>query len=132
MGRWAYTVLRVLFGAWFLASGIEYFLPFNLQPLGGTARAQEFTLALIHSGLFAWVKVAEVAIGLAVLANRAILPAALLCLPLTVVIGWWNFVLDPGAIQCSFGVFTAGCNAMLLWPFRRELLALVRWSPVPA
>ena len=131
-GNKAYTAARIVFGAWFLASGVEFFLPFNLQPLGSTPLAREFTLALIHSGLFGAVKAAEVLIGLAVLANRAVLPAALACLPLTAVIGWWNFVLDPGAVQCSFGVVTVAGNAMLLWPFRRELHALLRWSPVPA
>lgn len=125
--RWLYTAVRVVFGGWFLFSGIEYFTPFNLQPLGKTPLAQEFTLAMIHSGLFAWIKVAEVLIALAVLSNRAVLPAALACAPLTVVIAYWNFALDPGVVEYGFGALTVIFNAILLWPWRSELLALLRW-----
>ena len=94
---------------------------------GHTPLAREFTLAMIHSGLFAWIKVMEVLIALAVLANRAVLPAALACAPLTVVIAYWNFVLDPGVVEYVFGALTVLCNAVLLWPWRRQLFALLRW-----
>lgn len=123
----AFTIARIIFGAWFLFSGAEYFSPFDLQPLGNTPLAREFTLALIHSGLFAWIKVLEVVVGLLLLINRAILPAALATAPVTVVIAYWNFVLDPGLIEYAFGVATVAFNAMLLWPYRSQLMALLRW-----
>jgi uncharacterized membrane protein YphA (DoxX/SURF4 family) len=122
-----FTVARLIFGGWFLFSGVEYFTPFDLQPLGNTPLAQEFTLALIHSGLFAWIKVMEVAAAIVILANRAVLPAALACVPLNIVIGYWNFVLDPGVVEYAFGIVTLLLNAILLWPWRQELLGLLRW-----
>ena len=122
-----YTATRVIFGAWFLFSGAEYFSPFDLQPLGNTPLAREFTLALIHSGLFAIIKIMEVVIGALLLMNRAILPAALATAPLTAVIAYWNFVLDPGVVEYIFGALTIIMNAILLWPYRLELFALVRW-----
>lgn len=127
----AFTTARLVFGAWFLFSGAEYFSPFDLQPLGNTPLAREFTLALIHSGLFAWIKVFEVAVGFLLLINRAILPAALTTAPVTVVIAYWNFVLDPGPIEYAFGAATIAFNAMLLWPYRSELMALLRWRDQP-
>lgn len=123
-----YTATRVVFGAWFLFSGAEYFSPFDLQPLGNTPLAREFTLALIHSGLFAIIKFMEVVIGALLLLNRAILPASLATAPLTVVIAYWNFVLDPGIVEYVFGALTVIMNAVLLWPYRLELFALVRWQ----
>lgn len=123
-----YTATRVIFGAWFLFSGAEYFSPFDLQPLGNTPLAREFTLALIHSGLFAIIKLMEVVIGALLLINRAILPAALATAPLTVVIAYWNFVLDPGIVEYVFGALTIIMNAILLWPYRLELFALIRWQ----
>jgi uncharacterized membrane protein YphA (DoxX/SURF4 family) len=126
----AYTVARLLFGAWFLFSGVEYFLPLGLQPLGKTPLAQEFTLALIHSGLFAWIKVMEVIVGVLALINRGLLPAALACAPLTVVIAYWNFVLDPGVVEYSFGILTIICNAILIWPYRERLRPLLQWRGV--
>ncbi len=68
----AYTIARIIFGAWFLFSGAEYFTNLGIQPLGTTPLAQEFTLALIHSGLFAWIKVMELVVGALVLANRGV------------------------------------------------------------
>lgn len=124
----AYTIARLAFGAWFLFSGVEYFLPLGLQPLGKTALAQEFTLAMIHSGLFAWIKIIEVIVGILTLINRGILPAALACAPLTVVIAYWNFVLDPGVVEYSFGLATILCNAILIWPFRERLWPLLLWK----
>lgn len=124
-----YTIARLVFGAWFLFSGGEYFLPgLGLQPLGKTPLAREFTLALIHSGLFAWIKAVEVIVGALALINRGILPAALACAPLTVVIAYWNFVLDPGLVEYSFGIVTIVCNAILIWPFRDHLWPLLRWK----
>ncbi|MES2303649.1 MAG: hypothetical protein V4521_16515 [Pseudomonadota bacterium] len=47
--------------------------------------------------------------------------------PLNVVIGYWNFVLDPGVVEYAFGIVTLLLNAILLWPWRRELIGLLRW-----
>lgn len=96
----------------FSFSGVEYFTPFDLQPLGNTPLAQEFTLALIHSGLFAWMKVMEVVAALLILANRAVLPAALPAAPLNIVTGYWNFLLDPGVVEYAFGIVTLLLNAI--------------------
>lgn len=124
-----YAFVRIVFGLWFLFSGVEYFTPFDLQPLGNTLVAQEFTLALIHSGLFAIIKLMEIGIGVLLLANRGILPASLACAPLTAVIGYWNFVLDPGVVEYTFGIATIACNAILLWPYRSHIWPLLRWQP---
>lgn len=113
-----YHVSRIVYGGWYLFSGIEYFLPYNLQPLGNTPLGQEFTLALIHSGLFAWIKVAEIAIAVAVLADRAMPLAAAASVPLTIVIAYWNFVLEWGVVEVVFGTLTILFNAALLWPYR--------------
>jgi uncharacterized membrane protein YphA (DoxX/SURF4 family) len=123
----AYTIARIIFGVWFLFSGAEYFTDLGIQPLGTTPIAQEFTLALIHSGLFAWIKVMEVVIGALVLANRGVFTAAVACVPLTVVIAYWNFVLDPGLIPDLFGIATIGLNAILIWPNRDRLWPLLLW-----
>lgn len=124
----AFTIVRLIFGAWFLFSGVEFFTPLDLQPLGHTPIAREFTLALIHSGLFAWIKAMEVAVGVLMLINRAVLPAALATAPITVVIAYWNFVLDPGPIEYAFGAMTVVANAMLLWPYRARIMPLLMWS----
>ena len=123
----AYTLSRLLFGGWFLYFGLEYFLPWDLQPLGNSPLAREFTLALIHSGLFAWIKALEFLVGVLMLANRAVFPAALAIAPVTVVICYWNFVLDPGVIEYTAGILCALCNAIMIWPNRDRLTPMLIW-----
>lgn len=113
-----YHTSRIIYGLWYLISGIEYFLPYDLQPLGNTPLGQEFTLALIHSGLFAWIKIAEIAIAIAVLADRMMPLTAAASVPLTIVIWYWNFVLEWGVVEVIFGTLTVLFNAILLWPYR--------------
>lgn len=126
----AYHVSRILFGLWFTYAGVEYFLPqFFTQPLGDMKPAHDFTVALIDSGIFVWVKVLELVIGVCVLANRWVLAAGLACLPLTVVITWWNVVLEGTALPLAFGVLTPALNLAILWPFRRLIWPLLLANP---
>ena len=128
---WLFRISRLLFGAWFLFSGVEFFLPLGLQPLGHEVLARELTLALIHSGLFAWVKITEIVVGGLVLINRGVLPAALAVVPGTVVIVYWNLGLEHGWIELAFGLATPLLNLILLFPFRDRLIALLIWKAEP-
>lgn len=127
----AFHATRWIFGLWFFGAGVEYFLPWDLQPLGEVPAARAFTLALIDSGIFAVVKILEAVIGLCILANRWVLPAALAALPLTFVISWWNVVLEGSTVPILFGIVTPVFNAVLLWPFRHLLCPLMVAKPEP-
>jgi hypothetical protein len=128
----AYTIVRVIFGLWFTYAGIEYFIP-GLQPFGTTAIAQQFTHALVDSGLMLIVKIMELVGGVLILLNRAVLPSALAMLPLSVVIAFWNIVLDPvPPVGYAFGVVTPLFNLILIWPYRERLMPLMVWKPASA
>ncbi|MGF7171779.1 hypothetical protein FHS91_003480 [Sphingobium xanthum] len=128
----AYMIVRVIFGLWFTYAGIEYFIP-GLQPFGTTAIAQQFTHALVDSGLMLIVKIMELIGGVLILLNRAVLPSALAMLPLSVVIAFWNIVLDPvPPVGYAFGVVTPLFNLILIWPYRERLMPLMVWKPASA
>lgn len=128
----AYTIVRVIFGLWFTYAGIEYFIP-GVQPFGTTAIAQQFTHALVDSGLMLIVKIMELIGGVLILLNRAVLPSALAMLPLSVVIAFWNIVLDPvPPVGYAFGVVTPLFNLILIWPYRARLIPLLAWKPASA
>ena len=128
----AYTIVRVIFGLWFTYAGIEYFIP-GLQPFGTTAIAQQFTHALVDSGLMLIVKIMELVGGVLILLNRAVLPSALAMLPLSVVIAFWNIVLDPvPPVGYAFGIVTPLFNLILIWPYRERLMPLMVWKPASA
>jgi uncharacterized membrane protein YphA (DoxX/SURF4 family) len=120
-----YHLSRLILGLWYLFSGVEFFTPFNLQPLGHTPLGQEFTLALIHSGIFAWIKGLEIIIALLVLADRLMPLVAAAAVPLTAVIAYWNFALEWGVIEVIFGALTVMFNAVLLWPYRSFYLPIL-------
>jgi hypothetical protein len=131
MFRWVYHVSRVVFGAWFLFSGLAHFLIPGWQPMGVHQPAIDFTQALIDSGLFTWIKVLEVVLGVTMLANRLMPLTVIALIPLNVVICYWNFVLDPGLIDYVFGVLTIVFNAVLAWAWRGYFWPLLAWRGKP-
>ena len=51
----------------------------------------------------------------------------MLGLPVSVVVAYWNFVLEPGVVEWAFGAATLAMNAILLWPYRERLMTLLVW-----
>ena len=126
--KWVYHASRLVFGGWWLFSGLMHFLWPQLQPLGDEPASIAFTQALMASGLFNWVKVLEVILGLTMLANRAMPLTVIALIPLNVVIVYWNFVLDEGAVEWTFGALSIAFNAILAWPWRHFFWPLVVWK----
>lgn len=131
MFKWVYHVSRVIFGGWWLYSGLMHFLVPSWQPLGQEQAAIDFTVALIDSGLFEWIKAIEVILGITLLANR-FMPATIIALtPINIVILYWNFVLDEGVVEYVFGALSAIFNLVIAWPYRALFWPLLGWNPKP-
>ena len=129
--KWIYHFSRIIFGGWWLFSGVMPFIDPAWQPMGQEQAAIDFTVALIESGLMVWVKVAEIVFGLLILANRAMPLAIIGIIPINLVILYWNFVLDEGAVEYTFGALTIFFNAMLAWPWRRYFWPMFVWRGRP-
>jgi hypothetical protein len=129
--KFLYHFSRIVFGGWFLYSGLAHFLIPGWQPLGSHQPAVDFTLVLMASGLFTWVKIIEVALGATMLANRLMPLTVIALVPLNVVICYWNFVLDPGAVEYAFGILTIIFNAVLAWMWRGYFWQLFVWQGAP-
>jgi hypothetical protein len=128
MYKYVYHASRVIFGGWWLYSGAMHFIDPAWQPMGHEPAAIAFTQALMDSGLFFWVKVLEIVLGLTILANRA-MPLTLLALtPINIVIIYWNFVLDPATVDYVFGALSIVFNLTLAWPWRRVFYPLFAWK----
>ncbi len=129
--KWIYHLSRIIFGGWWLYSGTMPFIDPAWQPLGQEEAAIDFSLAMINSGLMVYVKIAEIAFGLLILANRMMPLAAIAVVPINFVIIYWNFVLDEGAVEYTFGALTIFFNAILIWPWRRYYWPLLKWCGRP-
>jgi hypothetical protein len=129
--KWLYHISRVIFGGWWVYSGTMPFIDPAWQPLGQEQAAIDFSLAMIDSGLMTWVKVAEIVLGLLILANRLMPLAVIAIAPINFVIVYWNFVLDEGVIEYVFGALTIVFNVVLAWPWRHYLYPLFGWQGTP-
>lgn len=129
--KWIYHASRVIFGGWWLYSGAMHFIDPAWQPLGQEKAAIDFTLALIASGLFEWIKVLEIVLGLTMLANRFMPFTVIAIIPINIVILWWNFVLEEGTVELVFGLLTILFNAILVWPWRSYFWPLLDWKGRP-
>jgi hypothetical protein len=118
----------VIFGGWWLFSGLMHFFWPHLQPLGNEQAAIDFTLALMASGLFDWIKVLEVVLGVTILLNRAMPLTIVALVPVNLVIVYWNFVLDEGLVEWTFGALSIAFNVILAWPWRRYFWPLFVWK----
>ena len=112
--RFRVLVLAVqsLFGAWFLVHGLNYFVEFFRQPPGSTGPSHELINTLISTGLFAWIKVIEIVVGVLLLAQRYVPLAIVAAVPITLVIAYMNFVLKHDTF--GFVVGTAIILAQLI------------------
>jgi len=131
MFRYLYHASRLVFAGWWLFSGLMHFLWPGLQPLGDEPAAIAFTRALMASGLFDWIKVIEVVLGATMLLNRAMPLTIVALVPLNVVIVYWNFVLDEGVVEWTFGAFSVAFNLVLAWPWRHYFFPLLVWHGRP-
>jgi len=129
--KYLYHASRIIFGAWWLYSGVMHFVDHDWQPLGQEQAAIDFTLALIASGLFEWIKIIEIVLGITMLMNRW-MPATIVALvPINVVIVYWNFVLDEGTVEYVFGALSIVFNVILAWPWRKYFWQLFDYKGQP-
>ena len=68
---------------------------------------------------------------LTMLANRAMPLTVIALVPLNVVIVYWNFALDEGAVEWTFGALSIALNAVLAWPWRHYFWPLLVWRGRP-
>lgn len=126
--RITYHASRLIFGGWWLFSGLMHFFLPEIQPLGDEQAAIDFTLALMASGLFDWIKVLEVILGITLLANRAMPLTIIAMAPINIVILYWNLVLDTGWTEWIFAALTIIFSAIIAWPWRQYFWPLFAWK----
>ena len=125
-----YLVLagRIIFGGWFIYAGLNHWFAFTPQPYGQHAVSIQLTTALIQSGLFDWVKAVETITGLLILIGVFTPLALVVVAPVSVVIGYFNLVLEHnGAVNYVAGVLVLGINAFLLLAYLDSYRPLLRW-----
>ena len=128
----AYALLwvRMAFGCHSLISGLNNFVPLfelsngdpSLSPIGA------FMGDLIHMGLYDVVKAIEMVVGICLLTNRFVPLAAVVELPISVVIAYLCIFVDGSPNIMFSGFREIGFNLFILACFADYFLPIVTWK----
>ena len=122
-------IARTLLGLGFVVFATNYFFPFlPAQPLPEPA-ALAFLGAFKASGLLTFIKVIELAAGLALVANRAVPLALTLLAPVLVGIAGFHVAFDPKGLSIV-GVLIA-LELVLAWSYRAAFAPMLRARVTP-
>ncbi len=130
---WEYYALlwvRMAFGSHSLISGLNHFVPMFALSNGDAALSPigPFMGEMSHLGLYGLVKVIELTVGACLLANRFVLLAAVVELPISVVIGYLCIVVDGSPGIVFSGVREVGFNLFILACFAGYLKPIFAWK----
>jgi hypothetical protein len=128
---WTVTIPRLLLAGIFASAAINYFLQVTLgwmlfrTPL--TVPAQHFANSIIAAGyLWPFMKLINLLASLLLLLNRAPALGLLFLLPVTVVIVWFQWRLNPLPIPLATTAVVVLCELLLLAAYRRAYCPLLK------
>lgn len=134
--RYPVWLLRLALGAWLVPAGLNHFYPLFPQPLGNQPESTALIVALIDSGLFAFVKAVELFAGLCLLLGWRVPLALVLELPVSFNVWYWDVPLQGwDSVSAWYGWGVLGANVLLLgayWRCYRPLLqpqSAFTWPP---
>ena len=107
--------LRIIFGAWMLASGVNH-LFFNLwaEPTGSQPLSMQLMAAFQHSGLMTVASIIQLVTGALILIG-VFTPAALcVVMPVSVCAAYWAVVLEHEPALTAVAVAMVGLNGLLM------------------
>ena len=126
-----YHFVRLFTALWFLYAGLNFFLYPDNQRLGLVPPSHDFTVALISSGLFTWVKAIEVVLGITLLMHRFMPLTILGLVPINFVVVYYNWVLEPHTGTFIAGGLTLAFTAWLAWSWRAYFWPLLAFRGTP-
>jgi hypothetical protein len=120
------TILRLLVGVWMLWNGLNHWVHWTPQPMG--LKSHYIHVALMQSGLFDIAKLTEIAVGVALLANRFVPALLVMSFPVTIIIAWLALVIeDP---RPAGGILLIS-HILLLAAYLPHLYPMLVWKARP-
>jgi uncharacterized membrane protein YphA (DoxX/SURF4 family) len=112
--KYAVWVVRLVFAAWMIPSGLNHSVPLYPQPMGSRPLSHELIVALLDSHLFDLVKAVELLAGLSVLTGLYTPLALIMCMPVSFCVFFWDTPLEGWSSRAAiFGSAVLLCNVLL-------------------
>ena len=121
-------IARVLLGLVFVVFSANYFLHFLPTP-PMSAGALAFVVPFAGTGLLTFIKVIELAAGLALVANRAVPLALTLLAPIIIGITGFHAALAPEGLPMA--VALVALDGFLAWAYRAAFSPMLRLRVAP-
>jgi len=112
------TVGRLIFGAWMLVSGANYFF-FSLWPIptGHEPLAIQLMAALVHSRLLNVAMAIELITGALILAGLFVPVALCVVMPISTCALYWWVILEHRPAGALLALATFALNGLLMWTY---------------
>ena len=123
------SIARILLGLVFVVFSLNYFLHFLPDPKNPPAAAMAFAGAFMSAGYMTFIKVIELASGLALLANRFTTLALALLAPIIVGIVFFHAKLEPSGLPIALGILAL--ELFLAWAYRAAYRPMLRARVAP-
>jgi len=122
---WLVTIPRVVLGIIFASAAVNYFwmeaLGWPLLPVHISDRGLQFALSIIKVGyLWPLMKSINLAAGFLLIVNRAPAFALALLVPITVVIIWFQVLLNPLPVPLATVAVVVCCEVMLVRAYAKS------------
>jgi uncharacterized membrane protein YphA (DoxX/SURF4 family) len=119
--KYAVWIVRLVFAAWMIPSGLNHFIPLFPQPMGSKPLSHELIVALLDSHLFDLVKAVELLAGLSVLTGFYTPLALIMCMPVSFCVFFWDTPLEGWTSRAAiFGCSVLFCNVLLCFAHLRS------------
>jgi uncharacterized membrane protein YhaH (DUF805 family) len=107
---------RLIFGAWMLASGANYYYYFSLwpKPIGHEPLAIQLMSALTHSGLLGVAMTIQLVTGALILAGFFVPVALCVLMPISTCALYWSVILDHQPLGMALAVAAFALNGLLM------------------
>ena len=126
---WLVAIPRVVLGAIFASAAVSYFCSVlygrPLLPVPITPRAMQFAGAIINIGyLWPLTKAINLVAGMLLIANCVPAFALALLLPVTVIIVWFQVMLNPLPVPLGTCALAVACELLLLRAYASRYAAM--------
>ncbi len=105
---------RLVFGAWMLANGANYFFTLWPMPTGHEPLAIQLMNAFLHSGLLGVAMTIELLTGVSILVGLFVPVALCVVMPVSTCALYWAAVLDHQPLDASLAVAAFALNGTLM------------------